>query len=346
MNDRIYLIGPIDTDHVPTNGVTMKNQLFLKRFSELFSKVEYIDTWNINKKPWRIIEIFFALMFKKSYRFIISGGHSSRFIFKLLYKLKISRNVYFWVAGGSIAEAIKEGLYEIEELNNLCYVLVQGRSMQKELHQLGIKNALYVPNSKPIIFVPELSTYNPPSKIRFVFLSRIHPDKGCDEILECARRLNENGFEEKYEISFFGSLFETYKESFMNQLKELKNVKYEGFLNLTNVSGYCKLSSFDVMLFPSYWAGEGFPGVVIDAYIAGIPIIASDWNLNKEVVNDGKTGYIIKTKDVQLLYDAMLSFIKGEVNLKEMREYCAKYAYNYDYRNVISERFMNSIGFN
>ena len=132
----------------------------------------------------------------------------------------------------------------------------------------------------------------------------------------------------------------------MNQLKELKNVKYEGFLNLTNVSGYCKLSSFDVMLFPSYWAGEGFPGVVIDAYIAGIPIIASDWNLNKEVVNDGKTGYIIKTKDVQLLYDAMLSFIKGEVNLKEMRKYCAKYAYNYDYRSVISERFMNSIGFN
>ena len=42
--------------------------------------------------------------------------------------------------------------------------------------------------------------------------------------------------------------------------------------------------------------------IVIDAYIAGVPLIASDWNMNTEVITE-KTGVIIPPKDEEALYN-------------------------------------------
>ena len=72
MRDKIFLIGPMDMGNIPTNGVTMKNQLFYKRFNELFDTVKYIDTWNISQKPGRIVKILSALLYHKDYKFIVS----------------------------------------------------------------------------------------------------------------------------------------------------------------------------------------------------------------------------------------------------------------------------------
>ena len=216
--------------------------------------------------------------------------------------------------------------------------------MREELYSLGIKNVVYVPNSKPIIYRPNTNKFKLSHIIKFVFVSRIHPDKGCDDIFNAVQMLNDRGYSDRFEVSFWGPVFPSYKESFNTQLQEYKNVNYCGFLDFTCVNGYDILSNYDIMLFPSYWSGEGFPGVIIDAYIAGLPIIASDWNLNQEVIENEKTGFIIRTKDVQGLYNAMLNCIEGRVDILTMRRFCVKYAEKFDYRNVISIKLLNSIG--
>ena len=48
------------------------------------------------------------------------------------------------------------------------------------------------------------------------------------------------------------------------------------------------------LLFPTHYEGEGFAGTLIDAYSAGVPVIASEWKYNSEVVN-GDVGYIYST---------------------------------------------------
>jgi glycosyltransferase involved in cell wall biosynthesis len=51
------------------------------------------------------------------------------------------------------------------------------------------------------------------------------------------------------------------------------------------------LPQYDVMLFPTYYAGEAFPGVFVDAFVAGIPVIASDWQDNPELIrHEDRTG--------------------------------------------------------
>ena len=98
------------------------------------------------------------------------------------------------------------------------------------------------------------------------------------------------------------------------------------------------------MLFPSYWRGEGFPGIVIDALIAGLPIIISDWNFNADYVEEGKTGFVIKVKDKDALYQMMHDAICHKEKYAAMSVNCQKQAAKYDTRNVIGEEFFQMIG--
>lgn len=51
MKNKIILVGAINEGNEPTCGETMKNQLFVKRFEELFDRVITVDTSNWKKRP-------------------------------------------------------------------------------------------------------------------------------------------------------------------------------------------------------------------------------------------------------------------------------------------------------
>ena len=55
------------------------------------------------------------------------------------------------------------------------------------------------------------------------------------------------------------------------------------------------LHEYDALIFPSHYAGEGCPGILVEALSAGLPIIASDWKYNSEFVTNGLTGFLCDT---------------------------------------------------
>lgn len=83
------------------------------------------------------------------------------------------------------------------------------------------------------------------------------------------------------------------------------------------------------MLFPTFWKGEGFPGVIVDAFIAGLPVIATHWNMNVEIIQDGINGFIIPPNDINRLTEKMLWVVDNihamniirENNLEQAKEY-------------------------
>lgn len=341
--NKVILVGAINEGNVPTCGETMKNQLFVKRFSELFDEVITVDTLNWRKRPSVLFKLLWTLTFNRGAKVIISASGAAALLMKFLYYVPLKKNVYFWVVGGNLAQRIKEGAYKLNILSNIKRIIVQGKSMVEELNNLGLNNVEYVPNSKPMNFVPTIAPKPDVEPYRFVFLSRVHPDKGIDEIIEAAQALNQQGYKDHFVVDFYGKIEPGYEEQFNAAVASLENVNYKGFLNLTNNEGYRTLSSYDVMLFPTYWDGEGFPGIVLDAGMAGLPIIATDWNLNKEVIEDGKTGYIIPLKDSNALADKMQSFISGKIDLYSMRRDCVNLIKQYDYRNVLSMELMKNL---
>ncbi|MFR3494185.1 MAG: glycosyltransferase [Blautia sp.] len=54
-------------------------------------------------------------------------------------------------------------------------------------------------------------------------------------------------------------------------------IRYKGMVPFNQSTEVLK--NYDALLFPTYYEGEGFAGTIIDAFAAGLPVIASDWKV-------------------------------------------------------------------
>lgn len=330
-NNTLIFIGTIKK--VANCGESMKNHLFIERFREVFDRVITVDIVTPKKRPWCIAKMVWVVLTHPHCSVAMSVSiDTGDKVLHLLQKLGC-KNIYYWAVGGTMHEKLATGNYALEPYKKLKAIYVQSPRIVKGLNALGINNAIHVNNSKRIDYLPDISGRNN-EKVRFVFLSRIHPDKGCAMIANCAKRLNDMGYKERFVVDFFGSIDKRF-DFFMPLVETIDNINYKGFLDLTSTKGYDTLATYDMMLFPTYWAGEGFPGVVIDAYIAGVPIIASNWNCNEDVV-DEKTGVIIPHHNEEALFETMKGVLDGKYDLKQMAAECQTRVKEYDNRNVLS----------
>lgn len=324
-------------------GVTMKNMLLINRLKNFFKEVKAIDTIKWRKNPLVLLNVLAAFIFHRKSKFVVSLNTPSTYkLLKVLWILGIRRDIWYWVIGGSLADRIEQGEYKAAYYKSLSHIIVEGSSMKAKLEALGFNNITWVSNFKPIIEIHKEAKRS--DVVHFVFLSRIMLDKGVDTILESIKQLNDSGFHKKYRMDFYGAIEPSYKENFEAKLLALTNVSYNGFLNLTDQESYKLLAKYDVMLFPTYWKGEGFPGVIIDGFIAGLPIIASDWSLNKDIVADGMTGTIVPPKDSTALTRAMLLYINKDVDLAVLSENSLSQARKYDVKSVVSKELLEDIG--
>jgi glycosyltransferase involved in cell wall biosynthesis len=60
---------------------------------------------------------------------------------------------------------------------------------------------------------------------------------------------------------------------------------------------------------------EGVPIAVIEAMAAGVPIVASDCGAVRDIVEDGKQGYLVPVGDVDRFADR-LRLLAGDANLR------------------------------
>ena len=79
----------------------------------------------------------------------------------------------------------------------------------------------------------------------------------------------------------------------------------------------------------TYYEGEGFAGTIIDAFAAGLPVIASDWKYNSEIIKQGITGVITKTHSISELKNAILSINSDVEKWNFMRKNCISEAKMY-----------------
>lgn len=61
------------------------------------------------------------------------------------------------------------------------------------------------------------------------------------------------------------------------------------------------LGKVDVFVFSSLVEGEGMPGVLIEAGLAGLPVVATDVPGARTVIVDGVTGYVVPVDDFEMM---------------------------------------------
>ncbi len=129
---------------------------------------------------------------------------------------------------------------------------------------------------------------------RFVYIGRVQREKGIEEILEASTRLNRRCC-----VDIYGPCG---KEVTPELFRQSTCVHYRGVVENREIPSV--LSEYDALLLPTYWEGEGYPGVVIEAFQVGLPVIATEWKFIPEIV-DETCGILVKPRDAEDLRRAM-----------------------------------------
>lgn len=66
-----------------------------------------------------------------------------------------------------------------------------------------------------------------------------------------------------------------------------------------------RLPEFDCFVYPTRYDNEGHPGAIIEALLAGVPVITSDRETILEIIQDEENGLVVPTGDVAALARAM-----------------------------------------
>ena len=129
-------------------------------------------------------------------------------------------------------------------------------------------------------------------KKRFVYIGSINEEKGIDELCEVINRLDKS-----YTCDLYGPIkFKKSKYS-VAYFKKI-GVNYMGAVNSNDVLSV--MDQYDVLILPSH--REGYPGVIIEAFALGMPIIATKLLGIMEMCEHNKNALLIDVQQpLQLL---------------------------------------------
>ena len=125
--------------------------------------------------------------------------------------------------------------------------------------------------------------------------SRVMREKGIEDAVNAVVSVNTALGIQAFSLDIYGQVDGAQTEWFDLLQKEFPPyIRYGGLVPFDKSVDVLKC--YFALLFPTYYEGEGFAGTLIDAYSAGVPVIASNWKYNAELVNED-VGYVYPTMD-------------------------------------------------
>lgn len=86
--------------------------------------------------------------------------------------------------------------------------------------------------------------------------------------------------------------------------------------NIDNVPEF--LPQIDILIIPSL--SEGFGLVVLEGMVSGKIVIASDIKVMKELIKDGETGLLFKSKNAESLAEVLLKVLRDKESCKKIKD--------------------------
>jgi glycosyltransferase involved in cell wall biosynthesis len=305
----MIFVGPVSRNKPPKGGDHFKNRLILEILHSLDFRVSIIDTSNnlgrIKLVLFLVLERFWVVD-----KLLISASSASTYRFLENLSERTRKRTSYFVMGGALAQIIRSNSFKPAIYNSLKNLIVQGETIKNDLYGLGITSEV-LNNFKHRAHLVGLNLRNS-KELRLVFVSRITVSKGVLTILEALCSLSKN----KVSCTFFGPCDKDMKQEISNN----PYANHAGYLDFYTdpKESYSTLAEFDAMVFPTKWHGEGFPGVFLDAFMVGLPVICSDWNMNSEVIQDGYNGIVLKENNAEYLADAINKIDTDRVWLNEL----------------------------
>ncbi len=202
-------------------------------------------------------------------------------------------NTTVLAVGGKFPTIVADHKSFVVLLKKVKGIWVETEGMKEKLEEMGFSNVSVFPNPKSEAGACPPMTSDPRQPLRLVFFSQISKEKGVDDIIQLVELLKERDI--SYHIDFFGHVVPEIQERFHAFVAQNANVDYCGIFDSTKSSVYEKLNGYDILLFPTRWFCEGVPGILVEAKMAGLAVIASDRSFNAEIIQANQDeGFIIR----------------------------------------------------
>lgn len=338
MVDLIFIGGVGKADEF--GGELSKNKLIISRLKKSGLDVDVVDTYGSHRNPLKLWRLPYSLVANPSALVVFSTSFGNiHLMSSLIARIYPQRRLLLWVIGGILADELSAGSYSVDDFNIFETIFVESKSMRDKMLAEGVKHAVYLPNFKDMSLSAGTCRFDGiDGQLRCVFFSRIDPLKGVDVLLDALESETLKG--KNISVDFYGPVREGYEDAFMARVGRLDNVNYRGLLNFFDGSAQKTLTDYHLALFPTFWLGEGFPGVVVDAFSAGLPILASDWQHNAEIITSD-VGFLCKAGDMPDFANKLSEIYDNRMQLLAFSANCKAAASHYDVDVLLDDDFVS-----
>lgn len=309
-----------------------------KQFGE--DSVIVVDTSNWKKEKFKLVMQCLKVAFKCKPVIIMPNKNGIKFVLPFFSSLKglCGYKIAYPVVGGWLTGLLKKHNYLAKGIKKVDYILPETKALMNELKEFA---------DCPIEVMPIFSTRTPVDEksiksefsepIKFCTFSRVTPEKGIDDAIKAIQAVNEKVQRQVCKLDIYGPIDPNYTEHYNALFDERKDfVSYKGVLS--GDDSLTTLSEYYMLLFPTYYPGEGFPTTVCESFMSGLPVIASDWRFNNELVANDETGYLVPAHDTDKLAEKIIDSINNQDKIIEMSNNCLEKSKEYQ-----PERVMKSL---
>lgn len=340
---RIGIIGR--TDRGLVDGQTIKTRTLLKALKKRYpsSIIIVADLSHYKRCPMKTLLSIVKCLIHSEYVFILLSSGGRRVVFPIVCALNrfLKRRIYHDVIGGALAKRAASDAILRKQIASFDRNWVESKKMVDDLHAIGVNNAEYLPNFKnnEILSIKQVSSYQGMrgDNFKFCTLSRVSREKGLSDAIRAIQKTRDR----RISLDIYGPVEEGYEEEFKKLLASCGAVKYCGVIDSSQTVK--TIAPYFALLFPTFWRGEGFPGTLIDAFDAGLPVVASKWGMNTELIEDGVNGFLFAPGDIDALASRIEWMVANFEKVDAMRGECLSIASNYAADKVMQtiERAIN-----
>lgn len=323
---RVCIIGHFGFGHDLLNGQTIKTKIVADEMEKNVGKddIVRIDThggiFALIKLPFVLL---YSVVFFRNILFL-PAHNGLRIIAPLLVVLNsvFRRKLHYVVVGGWLPDFLGNKRFLSKILKKVDCIYVETKSMKSNLISVGFNNVFVMSNFKNVRILEEKElTAMHDNVFKLCTFSRVMKEKGIEDAVEAVKCVNEKRGKTICSLDIYGQIDNGQVEWFEN----LKNafpefIRYNGCIAFDQ--SVETLTKYAMLLFPTYYEGEGFAGTLIDAFAAGIPVIASDWHYNAEIVDENINGFIVPIKNVDVLKKKIDWCIQNQDAIYEMKKNC------------------------
>lgn len=323
------VIGHFAKSKQDLGGQTIKTKTISQELQSRFGQdqVLEVDTYGGLKTLFKApFQVFYAL--KNSRNVIIFPANNAVRVYAPLLSLgnglfNRKRKLHYAVIGGWLPQFLQSKRKLSKCLKRFDGIYVETKTMKTALEAQGFKNVFVMPNCKKLAVLSEEELVYPAgAPYKLCTFSRVSREKGIEDAVNAVAEVNDTLGYQAFSLDVYGQVDADQVDWFDALQKQFPEyVRYGGVVPFDKSVEVLK--DYFALLFPTHYKGEGFAGTLVDAYAAGVPVIASDWKYNSELVTEA-TGYLYPTGEQKVFVDVLKTVAVKPEMILEKKLHCLK----------------------